>query len=381
MDFFRRIFGQPKPEETSRPLTANAPSPTLSDHRIETAPSTSTKVAETAREDEALNGAIDENETTPGDALSPISPNAVTDQLIDRFQPEEETLRVAPKLAATPQPPTEIVPDGATRQLQPEKFMLSQSEHLIFGQATDIGMVRNNNQDAAVSFFSTGRSSEERPDFGLFVVADGMGGHQSGEKASAITARVMASQVMRDIYLPMLNGINDSDHLPITEALIAAVQKANADVLVSVPDGGTTLTAVVIVGDMAHVVHVGDSRVYLVTKDSIEQITRDHSLVQRLIELGHITRQDAADHNQKNVLYRAIGQSENLEVDTLTRRLPPAARLLLCSDGLWGQVEDDEIRAVVLENSPQEACDKLVKMANSRGGVDNITAIILKLPK
>lgn len=380
MDLFRRIFGQPKTEEKSRTASAPAVNGVPQSEPV-TKPSEGVNIPEIPG---SVTSAVTSASTQTGDvSMKAVSANAVTDQLVTTHtasNEEEETLRVAPaSVAATPVAP--VIPDGATRQLQPEKFMQNQSEHLTFGQSTDVGMVRSNNQDSAISFFSTGRSIEERPDFGLFIVADGMGGHQLGEKASAITARVVASNVMREIFLPMLNGVNDSDRVPTTEALISAVQKANADVLLNVPDGGTTLTAVAVVGDLAHIVHVGDSRAYLITKDNIEQITRDHSLVQRLIELGHITRQDAADHNQKNVLYRAIGQSENLEVDTLTRRLPPGARVLLCSDGLWGQIDEDEIRAVVMDNSPQDACDKLVKMANSRGGVDNITAIILKLPK
>ena len=135
------------------------------------------------------------------------------------------------------------------------------------------------------------------------------------------------------------------------------------------------------IGDLAYVVHVGDSRVYLVTKDGLEQVTRDHSLVRRLIELNQLTEEEAADHPQKNVLYRAIGQSESLEVDAITRRLPPNSRLLLCSDGLWNQVDDKEIGEIVMtHDNPQEACDKLVALANTRGGTDNITTILLMIP-
>lgn len=355
MDFFRRILGQPKAEEL--------PNTSLKGEE-QTVPAVTTQ----PQPERSSSGVTEEF------ASSPLSGE------------EDETLRLTPSPEAPASPPVAPVPafdmaDGATRQLAPEKFLTNHNDHLTFGQSTDVGMVRSNNQDAVFSFFSTARSSEDRPDFGLFLVADGMGGHQLGEKASAISARVVASYVMREIFLPMLNGSNDSDRTPINEALIAAVQKANADVLLNVQDGGTTLTAVAIVGDLAHIVHVGDSRVYLISKDSIERITRDHSLVERLIELGQIPRQDAADHSQKNVLYRAVGQSENLEVDTLTRRLPPGARLLLCSDGLWGQVEEEDIRVIVMGNPPQEACDKLVKLANSRGGMDNITVIILKLPQ
>jgi protein phosphatase len=207
-----------------------------------------------------------------------------------------------------------------------------------------------------------------------------MGGHHDGEKASAMTARTLAAYVTSNIYLPLLDGDAD-DRPPMTEILVEAVQKANASVISKVPEGGTTLTAVAIIGDLAHIVHVGDSRVYLITKDGLEQITRDHSLVQRLIELDQLTTEEAADHPQKNVLYRAIGQSESLEVDAITRRLPPNSRLLLCSDGLWNQVSDKELGEVVMtHDNPQEACDKLVALANARGGTDNITTILLQIP-
>jgi PPM family protein phosphatase len=274
------------------------------------------------------------------------------------------------------------IADGVTRPLPPEPVMLyTGNEHLVFGQASDVGMVRNNNQDAAVSFFSTARSVEDRPDFGLFIVADGMGGHHDGEKASAITTRTMAVQVTNTILMPLMIGKNDANAAPITETLVTAVQKANSEVISHVPDGGTTLTAVTLIGDLAYVAHVGDSRVYLMTNDGPEQLTRDHSLVQRLIELDHLLPEEAADHPQKNVLYRALGQNEALEVDTLTRRLPPNSHLLLCSDGLWNQVEDREIFEIVKRYSnPQEACEKLVALANARGGLDNVTVILLQMP-
>jgi protein phosphatase len=138
---------------------------------------------------------------------------------------------------------------------------------------------------------------------------------------------------------------------------------------------------VAVIGDLAYVVHVGDSRVYLITKDGIEQITRDHSLVQRLIELGQLTQEEAGVHNQRNVLYRALGQSDQLEVDALTRRLPPNSRLMLCSDGLWNMVNEQEVIEIAMKHSnPQEACDKLVALANTHGGTDNITAILLQIP-
>lgn len=335
MNLFRRIFSQPDKQKEQAEPPASANSPELA------APAPVTEAADLPKMERPI-------ETAP----------------------------------LPPEPPRYRIADGVTRPLPQEpQYMLSGTDHLMFGQATDVGMVRTNNQDAALSFFSTTRSAEDRPDFGLFIVADGMGGHHDGEKASAITARTFAREITRSLFLPILNGDHMENPVPISEVLVEAVRKANAEVIAHVPDGGTTLTAVTVVGDLAYIVHVGDSRVYLITKDNVEKITRDHSLVQRLIELDQLTPEEAVDHPQKNVLYRALGQSEALEVDTLTRRLPPNSRLLLCSDGLWNQVEEREILEVIKQTSnPQEACERLVALANSRGGIDNVTTILLSIP-
>ncbi|NJL92670.1 MAG: serine/threonine-protein phosphatase [Anaerolineae bacterium] len=224
----------------------------------------------------------------------------------------------------------------------------------------------------------------EQPEFGLFIVADGMGGHQEGERASATAARTVARHAYGEILVPLLaeQEYANSNRPTITEVLREAIQEANQDVSRVVPDGGTTVTAVAIIGDLAYIGHVGDSRAYLVTTESIEQLTRDHSLVQRLIELDQLTPAEAADHPQRNVLYRAIGQNDTIDVDAITRRVPPGARLLMCSDGLWNMVPEEEIKNVVLGSpSPQSACESLVKMANSRGGPDNISVIIVKMPE
>lgn len=313
------------------------------------------------------------DEDIPGvttDKLTDLDDDVLDNVTTDKLDDRENTRKIA---------------DGATRPLPNEPNLDGQSSgHITFGQTSDQGMVRSNNQDAALSFFFTSDSVDEQPDFGVFIVADGMGGHIHGEKASAITARIAAANVMRTIYLPLLDGedINDADRPTIAEALTAAIKKANQQVLQAVPEGGTTVTSAVILNNLAHIAHVGDSRAYLITDEhGIEQITRDHSLVQRLIELEQLTPEEALTHEQRNVLYRAIGQSEDLEVDTLTRRLPPGSHLLLCSDGLWGMMEEEDIINIVSDTpDPQMACDKLVAYANTQGGTDNITAVLLKMP-
>jgi serine/threonine protein phosphatase PrpC len=270
-----------------------------------------------------------------------------------------------------------------TRPLPPlETIVPKPGQRLHFGQLSDVGMVRGNNQDAMFSIVSSGSSVDDLPDFGLFIVADGMGGHQEGERASAITTRMIAKHVIHEIFTVVLEQrMNDPERPSIAEILRMAIQRANESVTDEIPEGGTTATVTVILGDLAYIAHVGDSRAYLITSEGIEQITRDHSLVQRLIELDQLTPEEAAEHPQRNVLYRAIGQSENLDVDAITRRLPPRSRVLLCSDGLWNMVSEDTILSVISRHSdPQDVCDELVQLANDRGGPDNISVILVQVP-
>jgi protein phosphatase len=270
---------------------------------------------------------------------------------------------------------------GTTRPLAPDMLMSSMNHHLRYGSATDVGMVRTNNQDSMFTFVASGRGAEKQPEFGLFMVADGMGGHHDGEKASALTVKVTASQIVQKMYLPILDDDTSSESVPIVETLINAIQKANSTIIEKVPDGGTTATTLIIVGDLAYIGHVGDTRVYLVSGNEIEQITRDHSLVQRLIELGQLTPEEALTHPQRNVLYRALGQNDHLEVDAITRRLSATSRLLICSDGLWNTVSQANILDIIMQtDDPQSASERLVSAANLLGGSDNITAIVVHMP-
>lgn len=298
-----------------------------------------------------------------------------TDQVIEETPVPEK--RPEPESTPVISP----LPDfGATRQLPAEKVISVNNARLHFGQASDVGMMRTNNEDAVLSFFSSSSSVDDYPDFGIFVVADGMGGHFDGEKASAIATRVVANEVINQIYLPILSGEGLSDLPPITEMIISAIQKANAEVFKTIPKGGgTTCSAVAVLGDRAYIGHVGDSRVYLITKEGIEQISRDHSLVQRLVDMGSLTQEEAKTHPRGNELYRALGFKDAIEVDAMSRRLPPNAKVLICSDGLWNLLPDDDILSIINSYpSPQEACNKLVAMANTRGGSDNITVILLR---
>ena len=250
------------------------------------------------------------------------------------------------------------------------------------GWATDVGEVRRHNEDTALVITATHDGDAPLPVFGLFVLADGMGGHQAGEVASSLAARSVAHHVISQFYLPTLLGQERDAALPaLNEVLVAAVQAAHSAVARQVPGGGTTLTCALTLGSRAYIAHVGDSRAYIVAEGRLEQITHDHSLADRLVEMGQLTREEAAFHPQKNILYRAVGQNSVLEVDTHVRTIPCGGRLLLCSDGLWSMVSEAEIAHIIMTApSLQAACDNLVTAANKAGGHDNITAILVEPP-
>ena len=265
---------------------------------------------------------------------------------------------------------------------QPPSEAVRTLPRLQVGWATDVGEVRRHNEDMALVITAAHDGNDALPAFGLFILADGMGGHQAGEVASSLAVRTVAYQVIRRLYLPILIGQDQGSEWPtLHEVLVDAVQAANSAVAEQVPGGGTTLTCALVIGSQAYIAHVGDSRAYIVTEAGLDQITHDHSLVDRLVELGQLTRDEAANHPQKNVLYRAVGQSGTLEVDTYVRAIPPGGRLLLCSDGLWGLVSEAEMTRIVMTTSSlQVACESLVAAANRAGGRDNITAILVEPP-
>jgi protein phosphatase len=219
------------------------------------------------------------------------------------------------------------------------------------------------------------------PDFGLFVVADGMGGHRAGEVASSISVRTVARKLTSETILRLFDLEQPEDAPSLQEIVREALEEANATVVDRVPGGGTTLTAAVWLGPQVTLGHVGDSRAYLIGRDGTRVITRDHSLVQRLVELEQLTEEEAALHPQRNVLWNAIGQGANLKVDVASHPVPQGGYLLLCSDGLWGTVPDGDIEKMVLAaTDPQSAADQLVQAANAAGGPDNITVILVYFP-
>jgi serine/threonine protein phosphatase PrpC len=254
--------------------------------------------------------------------------------------------------------------------------------YLLAGIGQSVGKQRDHNEDALFTLTTMLASNNTSIPFGIYIVADGMGGHQHGDIASGTAVRAMASYILRKLYLPLLDLSQGPPSESFQEIMQNGLYEAHKAIPKFAPGGGTTMTAVLIMGDQLTLAHVGDSRAYAVYGDGHMQVlTRDHSLVKRLEELGQLTAEEAAQHPQRNVLYRALGQVEPFEPDITTFPLHHPGYLFLCSDGLWGVVPEREIYRLIAANpNPQQACLKLVDAANAAGGPDNITAILIRLP-
>jgi serine/threonine protein phosphatase PrpC len=261
----------------------------------------------------------------------------------------------------------------AQNHFEPLQFLVASGQ--------SVGRQRELNEDSLFTFSSTIAGNSSNPPFGLFIIADGMGGHQYGEIASNTAIRSISGYIMKKFHNSLFSLSSQPMEESMQEIVQAAVMEAQRAVLREAPGSGTTVTAALVFGQQLTIAHVGDSRAYLLYNEQrMEAITRDHSLVRRLEELGQITAAEAAVHPQRNVLYRAIGQGETLESDVVTTPFPIGGYLLICSDGLWGLVSDDEMRRIVY-GAPniQRACQEMVASANAAGGPDNISVILVQL--
>lgn len=283
-----------------------------------------------------------------------------------------------PKEQITSNPPAEEKPE----RVEPPSPAILEPPQLLVGCAQSIGKQREHNEDSLFMLTSTMGSVHAMAPFGLYIVADGMGGHRFGEVASEIAVRTMANYIVRRLYHPMLVNWPNAPDDSIQEAMHEGIMEAHRAILKEVPGGGTTLTAALIFGDQLTIAHVGDTRAYVISAGGdIIPLTQDHSLVKRLVELGQLTDDEAAIHPQRNVLYRALGQGEAFEPDVSTFPLPETGFILLCSDGLWGVVPEQQLVQLSISNSSlSDGCQGMVEAANAAGGPDNITAILVRLP-
>ena len=246
------------------------------------------------------------------------------------------------------------------------------------GVAYDVGRVRQSNEDCLIAVTSLQQGDAVSPYYGLFLVADGMGGHEQGERASLLAAQTFSREVIGKFGAQWMGG-QEENAGSIQEILESAMLLANQAVMMNLPGSGTTLTAALVFSRQVFLTHIGDSRAYFIGKE-IRQITHDHSLVQRLVDQGHISTEEAGRFAQRNVLLKAVGQVEGIETDFLTVPWEQGSRLMLCTDGLWGVLSDSEILRISKNYaSPQDAATALARQANTMGGPDNITVVIVEM--
>jgi serine/threonine protein phosphatase PrpC len=253
------------------------------------------------------------------------------------------------------------------------------------GQATHQGMVRFLNEDRLLVLQFRLEGTSAGPSFGLYAVADGVGGHQAGEVASDLAIRVLAKTLINALTVTSLEveppGL---DQQYVSKALCEAVKAAHKEVYahgkIRGTDMGTTIAAALIINNRAYIANVGDSRVYLLEGKQLRQITTDHSIVMTLLAAGLITAQEIYTHPHRNIITRSLGIHEDVEVDIFEEELKSGNSLLICSDCLWEIVRDDMIKEILLKvKSPQSACEQLLELANQSGGIDNISVILVRV--
>lgn len=244
---------------------------------------------------------------------------------------------------------------------------------------TNIGLVRKQNED---DFFID-------ESLGLLAVADGMGGHAAGRVASKMATNFMKRYFKKKVATSSTrNRELQGDYSEITNELALSIHTANqaiyeaAQRMPGFKGMGTTIAAVQVKGDRLSIAHIGDSRVYLIRAGNIEQLTDDHSVVCEQVKRELITREEAVKSEIKNILTRALGINDQVEVDLSEMNLAPNDSLLLCTDGLSNMVDDEMMLTIVTATKdPALACEQLVSMANANGGKDNITVIIAYIRK
>lgn len=232
--------------------------------------------------------------------------------------------------------------------------------------ATDIGQKRQMNQDF---IFTSEDPVGNLPN--LFVVADGMGGHNAGDFASRYGVSVLVESIKKD-----------KNYNPV-KILRSAIETANREVFrqsmeeESFSGMGSTMVVCTVAGDYAYVANVGDSRMYLACP-GLSQISQDHSLIAEMVRLGELSAEEGRNHPDKNIITRAIGTGEEIRIDFFDIKLEPSNLIMLCSDGLTNMVSDEEIREILEGRAPEECAQALVDKANENGGEDNIAVIVVE---
>ena len=247
--------------------------------------------------------------------------------------------------------------------------------------AQSVGRTRTHMEDAAFALSMQLYLPERPVTLGIYMVADGMGGHDNGEVASKIAIQVSVDSLRQKLIDPLRQGESLPSDQEVLVMLENAITLAQEQVLLNVSGGGTTLTLALVLEKHLYFGHIGDSRLYFRSSHAdFQTITQDHSLVRRLVDLGQISEVDALHHPQRNVLFRALGQSEGFKVDLGHLDITEPSQLLICTDGLWGLAGEEELLKVIKSGSGTgNIADRLCELANEAGGTDNISVIFVEI--
>lgn len=244
-----------------------------------------------------------------------------------------------------------------------------------------MGKTRDHMEDSAFALTMDLNLPEKPVTMGIYMVADGMGGHDNGEVASKIAIQTSVDALNQTLISPLRQGKELPSQQDVMAMVDSAFTRAQEQVLQNVSGGGTTLTMALLLEKQLFFGHIGDSRLYIrSSKVDFQPLTQDHSLVRRLVDLGQVSEAEALSHPQRNVLFRALGQTDGFKVDLGRLDLAEPTQLLICSDGLWGLVEEEEILKVIKTEHPGgNIADRLCDLANNAGGTDNISVIFVEI--
>jgi serine/threonine protein phosphatase PrpC len=262
--------------------------------------------------------------------------------------------------------------------------------HLLAAGDSDAGMERRDspNEDSTLVLLLERVHESISSPAGIFIVCDGLGGHDSGQEASRMATKIIAERVIHELLLPPLSTEKAEDETKVQEeeSLLGLLQRAIEEANTTIcqrnqrekSDMGCTLTGSMIVGEHAYIFNVGDSRTYMLRDEKLYQLTNDHSLVGQLVAAKLIAPEDVYTHPQRSQIYRNIGDKLNVQIDVFKQQIHPGDILLSCSDGLWEMIRDPQITDILnAAPDPQTACAQLIETANTNGGEDNVSAVVV----
>ena len=271
-----------------------------------------------------------------------------------------------------------------------EQVVFPNGVHLLAATDSDAGNVRRSepNEDSTLVLQLQRVHESQSVPVGVFIVADGMGGHDNGQGASRMTISVISERMVRELLTPPLEAeksgqkLEPQDEESLVTLLQGSVEDANTALCQAnqrdKSDMGSTITGFMVVGDHAYILNVGDSRTYMLREGKLHQLTNDHSLVGQLVAGGLIEPDDVYTHPQRSQIYRSLGDKLNVQIDIFKQQVYPGDVLLSCSDGLWEMVRNPQITEL-LSNAPdpQTVCSQLIEAANTNGGEDNVSAVVV----